>query len=506
MALSDGPAAPAIELRAFEPAGARQAASDVFAFHDPCVLGTRASVYVRADGQGAAYAAACAVRREIDRLDRVFNWRDARSELSVLNSAARRVASDDLFVVVSAAERWRELSAGAYSGRLGRLLELWRTAQAPPDAFETARLAREIADAPVRLDHESRLVIRPEIVRFDLDGLAKGYIVDRALAAAMAEPGVFAAMVDIGGDIRCAGAGPEKGRWRVNLPDPLMPFDNASALGSFALADAAIATSGCGPRDRRVGTQMVSATLDPRTGWPVAYRRSASAIAASAMDADALATTILVSKTDEARALIARTPGMAARVARPAGADWFGADQAGGLFRWIDFEAPQKTQAPPQPDYKSGWEDGWIAKLTFNAPPKDMRRDIAFRSPYVAIWVSDPDGKPVRTLLLIGTIKEWQENNHVWWRLNRGRTTELLGGRSMSTRGSGVYKVYWDGVDDAGRAVTPGRYVLHVETSRERGGHTHRTIEGDFSRAREFALELPVEAESGGLELSFEKF
>ena len=62
----------------------------------------------------------------------------------------------------------------------------------------------------------------------------------------------------------------------------------------------------------------------------------------------------------------------------------------------------------------------------------------------------------------------------------------------MSTRGSGVYKVYWDGVDDAGRAVTPGRYVLHVETSRERGGHTHRTIEGDFSRAREFALELPV--------------
>ncbi|HPI50579.1 MAG TPA: DUF2271 domain-containing protein, partial [Hyphomonadaceae bacterium] len=128
------------------------------------------------------------------------------------------------------------------------------------------------------------------------------------------------------------------------------------------------------------------------------------------------------------------------------------------------------------------------------------------RSPYVAIWVSDAERRTVRTLLLIGTIKEWQEYNHIWWRLNRGNTEKMLNGRSMSTRGSGTYKVFWDGVDDAGRPVKPGKYTLHVETSRERGEHTHRMLDVDFSKMRLFDAEMPVDAESGGLQVSMTKF
>jgi FAD:protein FMN transferase len=480
------------------PAAADLAAGDVYAFHDACVLGTRMNLWLRADGQADAYAAAWAARRETDRLARVFDWRDPASELSGLNRAARHQASAELFEVVAAAERWRELSAGAYSGRLGRLLQAWRAAGELPAACAMAKLARDISGAEVGLDAGARLITRPAPVLFDLDGLAKGYIVDRALAAALGMSGAKAAMVDIGGDIRCAGS------WRVELPAPLMPFDNAPACGAFALENAGIATSGCGPRDRKAGQQWVSATLDPRDGWPVAHRRSATAIAPTTMDADALATAMLVSSDAEAKDLIARTPGLAARVATPDGAAWHGREMGRGLFQWIDYEAPQPGGAAPM--YKSGWENGWIANITFTAPPKDMRREIAFRSPYVGIWVSDESGKPVRTLLLIGRNKEWHEGNHVWWRLNRAHVDEFFSGRSMSTRGSGTYKVYWDGIDDAGRPVKPGRYVMHVETSREGGGHAHRTLSVDFSTMRAFEQELPVDAQSGGLLVSFEKF
>lgn len=503
MAVSEGVVAvPAIEAAAQAQSVAVRGVSDLYAFHDDCVLGTRLNLLVRASGQAEAYAGACAARREIDRLDRVFNWRDARSELSLLNRSARLAVSDEMFAVVAAAERWREISDGAYSGRLGRLLDVWRAVDdVAPDAGAMAQMAREIADAQVVLDAASRTIARPDAVRFDFDGLAKGYIVDRALEAAMATAGVAGAMVDIGGDIRCAGAGPCDGAWQVGLPQPLLPFDNAPTCGMFALGEGAVATSGCGPRDARASGGWISATIDPRSGWPVAHRCSATTVAHTAMDADALATIALVS--GQARDVVKRSPGAAARVTRPEGVEWLRGDEP-APFRWIDFEQPPAAGAADE--YRSGWPDGWIASVTFSAPPKDMRRAIAFRSPYVAIWVSDAERKTVRTLLLIGTIKEWQEYNHVWWRLNRGNTEKLLNGRSMSTRGAGVYKVFWDGVDDAGRPVKPGKYTLHVETSRERGEHTHRTLDVDLSTMRAFDAEMPIDAEAGGLQLSMTKF
>lgn len=494
---ADGlPALPAIEALAQAQALVTREAGELFAFHDPSVLGTRLNVAVRAAGQAEAYAAACAARSEIDRLDGVFNWRDPESEISRLNRTGRFQASADLFHVVSASERWREASGGGFSGRMGLLLQRWREPVAP-ERDAAAALARSIAAAQVGLDADARIITRPEPVHFDLDAIAKGYIVDRALDAAMAIAGVAGAMVDIGGDIRCAGDGPDAGHWRIGLPDPLSTHDNAPLTGAFDLRDMAIATSGCGPRDLDASGRVRSATLDPRSGWPVAHQRSATATAPSAMDADALASAMLVLGPDAAARLVARAPGMAARVTSPGGR----VQTLGAQPHWVEY-APQQ----PAQGGASLWKQGWYADITFEAPPKDMRREIAFRSPYVVIWISDMDDKPVRTLLLIGRYKEWHEGNHIWWRQNRAKVDSYFAGRSMSTRGSGTYKVYWDGIDDAGVSVPAGKYRIHVETSRESGGHEHRVLDLDFSRPKEFEAELPINAKSGGLVVSFGKF
>jgi len=494
------PAAPVVSASVSTPAAAVSASRDVFVFHDACVLGTYLNVSVRADGQAGAHAAACAGRVEIDRLDRVFNWRDSKSEISRLNQADRLVVSADLLQVLAMAERWRAISGGALSGRMGLLLDRWRNARETPDRRRMARLAADVEAAVVGLDAATRTITRPANVRFDLDAMAKGYIIDRALDAVMRVGGVTGAMLDIGGDLRCAGEGPDAGRWRIGLPDPLSVFDNGQTCGAFDLRDAAIATSGCGPRDIGADGRVRSATLDPRNGWPVAHARSATAIAPSAMEADALATAMLVMGPDEARKMMKSLPGVSARVAQPGGVEWFGGAQP----HWVEY-APQ-PQAGQGSGASSLWKQGWHANITFEAPPKDMRREIAFRSPYVVIWVSDEQNRPIRTLLLIGRYKEWHEGNHIWWRLNRTKVDNFFAGRSMSTRGSGTYKVYWDGSDDAGATVAPGRYRLHVETSRESGGHEHRVLPVDFSQPRAFEAELPINASSGGLLVSFEKF
>lgn len=472
-----------------------------FGFHDAAVLGTRLNLQINAATHAQALAAALRARAEIDRLNAVLNWRDPDSELGRLNRARRHVASPDLFEVVLAAETWRAASDEGYSGRLGRVLDLWRRAHdAPPQPAEAQRLATAAREARVELDPARRAVVRPQAVQFDLDGLAKGYIVDRALEAVLRAPGVKGALVDIGGEIRCAGPAPDADGWRVGLPDPLMPYDNAPLIGRLTLRDAAVATSGCGPRDRLIGGQRFSATLDPRTGWPVPHRCSASVIAPTAMAADALATAVLNLPEADAARLVAATPGAAARLAQPQGAVWLPGEAPAA---WTPVQTRPAIKASPG---GRKWPERYVAFVTFTAPPKQMKRDIAFRSPYVAIWVTDLQNRPVRTLVLIGSIKEWQQDNYIWWGQNRADAMELVSSRSLSTRGSGEYKVLWDGTDEAGKMVPAGRYILHVETSRERGRHTFRSLELDLAQPRSFTTEIPTSEEAGGVVVRFDRF
>ena len=478
-----------------------------FAFHDAAVLGTRLNLLVNTASPDEALAAAQRARAEIDRLNAILNWRDEGSELAQLNRSVRQVASHDLFLVIGAAEKWREMSGGAYSGRLGRVLDLWHAARlSPPDPVEARRRAEAAANARVELDPETNTIERPEAVRFDLDGLAKGYVVDCALQAALASPAISGALLDIGGDIRCAGEAPGASDWMIGLPDPLTPWDNAALIGSVGLRDRAIATSGCGPRDRLVGGERYSATLNPRTGWPIPHDLSATTLAGSAMEADALATALLCLGPGEGADLVRSIPGASARLARPDGADWLL-----GVTRqsreappeWSPIQFKSKS-SPARSEPK--WHDRWVAFVTFTAPPRQMKRDLAFRSPYVAIWISDTENRPVRTLFLVGSIKEWQEDNYIWWGQNRASAMQIVSSRSLSTRGTGEYRVLWDGIDESGKPVPPGRYVLHVETSRERGKHTYRSLELDFSQAKHFTAELPTSEESGGLVVSFDRF
>jgi thiamine biosynthesis lipoprotein len=35
----------------------------------------------------------------------------------------------------------------------------------------------------------------------------------------------------------------------------------------------------------------------------------------------------------------------------------------------------------------------------------------------------------------------------------------------------------WDGKDEQGKAVNAGKYLIHIETSREHGDHSYQTID-----------------------------
>lgn len=258
------------------------------AIHSP-MLGT--DVEVRVDGgPEASLAADAAAVGEFERLVGVFSIYDEASELSRWRRGDLDDCSTELTEVLAAALKWHAASGGAFHPAIAPLRHRWLVAAADgelPDAAELADLAAACAALPFTVtDGEVHRIA--DCSGVDLNAIAKGYILDRAAAAAFALPGVDAVMVSAGGDLRHLGVGSVI----VGIEDPAAGYDNGEPRWRVQLAGVGLATSGGAGRGFQVAGQWYGHVLDPDTGWPVAHTTSATVVAPDAMTADALATVV----------------------------------------------------------------------------------------------------------------------------------------------------------------------------------------------------------------------
>ena len=238
------------------------------------------------DAQTAS-AADDAVVAEVQRLDTVFSTYRADSELCRWGRGELDRCSPDLRTVLAAAERWWRFSDGAFHPATGQLRGSWLNAERAarlPTEDELEQLRRP--PLPFRVDHADAVHRVADCTGVDLNAIAKGYIVDRAVAAALAVDGVRSVLVNAGGDLRQAGAGAVD----VGIEDPYRPFDNLPPRWRIRIADTALATSGSARRGFRINGQRLGHVLDPASGRPADHVASVSVLAPDALTADALAT------------------------------------------------------------------------------------------------------------------------------------------------------------------------------------------------------------------------
>lgn len=450
-----------------------QAESGTWRFHADHVLGTSLDLAVVADKPVAAALAIDAARTEIARLDKILSGWRSDSELIALNAADSLRVSPDLFAVIAACERWRTISGGAYSARIGKLL-----------AACDAALAARIQNADIRLDGDTRTIHRPRDVVFAVDGLAKGYVIDRALAAARCVPGIDGMMVDIGGDLKCWGTAPGGGNWRIGVVEPGEAFDNAVPHSHLLVSNQAVATSGRSSRGQL--------TLSPATGAPASHIAYATVVADQAADADALATAFSVLPQEQSLALADRLPGVAARLVATDGTPAVSK-------RWPQLCAAAPVQMAQA--VEAQWPAGFGLNIEYEVPKISTG---AYHNPYVAIWITGEDRQLVRTMLVLGKETRWREENYIYWRRFGRNDAKLVDSVSRPTRAPGTYTIKWDGLDDAGKKVPQGKYVLNIEASREKGGHSVQRLELSLG-ADGAVVEAKPDGEVGKVRASYGK-
>jgi len=470
---------------------------ELFVSHFENVLGTGLELRLLAENQQAADQAEERALAEIDRLDALFSTYRPDSEFSrwQRTSGTWQRVSPELLRVLTAADGWRGATGGAFHPGAQRLSEVWQRAERQSQLPTDEELRRAVADLqsePWQLDEARSQARRLVSYPLTLNAIAKGEIIDQACRVARETPGVSAALVKIGGDLRVCGD------WThpVTIRDPASN-GGVSRMLTVELGERGLATSGPAFRGFEVAGRRWSHLLDPRTGWPVDHLLSVTVVAPTARDADALATAFSVLEPAESLRLARQLEGVQCLLITAAGQRL--TTPGWSLIESLPESPPtqlaQAEQEQPKtaPAAEVDWNGGYELEVQLEINGADGGR--RYRRPYVAVWVEDDEGYPVKTLALwvqrTGKGPRWIPDLKRWYNTDRLRQineeTDLVKTMSEPTRKPGEYKLVWDGTDHAGKVVPPGEYTVAIEAAREHG--TYQIIRKKLKLDREAVRE-----------------
>jgi thiamine biosynthesis lipoprotein len=274
------------------------------------LMDTFVTVRVRAGDRAAGRAALDAAFAEMGRAARALDWFDsttaAGGPAGALASPGAPDASD-LARVLEVALDVARASDGAFDPTVRPLTALWNFEGEPrvPPAESLAAACARVGHERLRVEG-GRVIADDPGLRLDLGGVAKGYVVDRAIDVLRAAPGLRGGLVAAGGDIRAFGAGPRGGAWTIGLAHPRAPSEVAAR---FPLSDGAVSTSGDYQRAFTRDGIRYHHLLDPKTGMPARASVSATVFAPTGIEADALATAAFVLGPAAGKRLLAGRPG-----------------------------------------------------------------------------------------------------------------------------------------------------------------------------------------------------
>jgi thiamine biosynthesis lipoprotein len=288
-------------------------------------------VFFNAGQYPHATEVALEVLDRVEQIEAQLSFFRDTSDISYINrhAAERPVEVEPgLFSILALALQLHAETGGAFDITSAPLWEVWgfaRRAGSMPDPDLLAEARTRVGSSWVELDHRRGTVrfLKPGI-RLNLGSIGKGYALD-CCAQLLHQSGIDHFLIH-GGQSSVLAAGVQAstvaeppsnvpGSWIVGLPSPLRPDRR---LGEIRLRDRALGTSGSQAQSFWHQGRRYGHILDPRTGRPAQNILTTTAIAPSAMLADALSTAFYVMEPEQVLAYCQARPELAAIVICPA--------------------------------------------------------------------------------------------------------------------------------------------------------------------------------------------
>ena len=260
------------------------------------VLGTFATYIVIAESEtaGLILSSMDSLARHLDNELGIYGTGEL-SDLNMRGYALLPELSSDLIYLLENSLFIASITDSLFDPAMGVLVNTWGFPSDPhlPDSADIDRALASSGLKNVRISGDTLLLCSGTLL--DFGAIAKGYTADRIYILAR-EMGAKAALVEIGGEIRCGGD-PETARlWRLAVRNPR----GDDIMEMIEIENGAVATSGDYETYFFEGGTRFCHILDPRTGYPESGVASVTVICANAALADAFATAVSVGGKDTA--------------------------------------------------------------------------------------------------------------------------------------------------------------------------------------------------------------
>ncbi len=235
---------------------------------------------------------------EINRLTSLMTRFQSTSYIGHLNTTGSlKGAPSEVMEVLRSSLRYHTISQGAFDITVMPIVDLYQHSfqanNAPPSTQALKETMDRVGSQYLKMTKDSVVFARSG-VEVTLDGIAKGYIIDRAMDL-LRQQNIQHALINAGGDIVVHGGKGEGKPWSIGIQDP---WNRKRYVDVVTLNSGAIATSGNYEVffDRE---KLFHHLILPNKGTPAPSIASVSIQAANAMEADALATTAYVMGPDK---------------------------------------------------------------------------------------------------------------------------------------------------------------------------------------------------------------
>ena len=245
---------------------------------------------------------------EIERLTKIMSRFDSDSPVALLNrDGFCNNVPPELSFVIKKSLQYHQISNGLFDITVKPVLDLlvqsFKDRKMLLQNNENISELLELVNAELISLHGNSMSFKKDGMGITLDGIAKGFIVDKAIEKLMKQ-GIKHALINAGGDIRTIGDKGNNRPWKIAIEDPLKKKNYPDIV---AITNRSIATSG----NYEVffdKEKIFHHIVNPKTGLSPLINASVSVQAPTAIEADALSTTLFTLDPAQGTRLINSIP------------------------------------------------------------------------------------------------------------------------------------------------------------------------------------------------------